>query len=199
MTAAKKLELIDWQEYLRGEELARRKHEYREGYVYAMAGGAFVHSLISTNTTTALGKRLSPGRCRVLNSDFKIRIRSERGFRFYYPDCSVVCTAIPLGASFFENPSVIVEVASPSTRRVDEGEKREGYLGVESLGAYLLVDSEQARVTVWRRAESGFESEVYTDSTASIPLPEIGVELPLAEIYANVDWTLASKPSEEDE
>jgi Uma2 family endonuclease len=197
MTAAKRREPLDWRVYLEGEGLAERKHEYVGGFVYAMAGGVYLHSLISTNTTTALGKRLGDGSCRVLNSDFKIRVRTESGFNFYYPDCSVVCTALERGALYVDDPVVVVEVASRSTRRIDEGEKRESYLSLPSIGAYLLIDSEQLRVTVWRRCGSTFDRELYVEETSSVPLPEIGVELPLAEVYANVEWPPLSERSEE--
>jgi Uma2 family endonuclease len=197
MTAAKRREPLDWRVYLEGEELAERKHEYVGGFVYAMAGGVYLHSLISTNTTTALGKRLGDCSCRVLNSDFKIRVRTESGFNFYYPDSSVVCTTIERGALYVDDPVVVVEVASRSTRRIDEGEKREAYLSLPSLGAYVLIDSEQVRVTIWRRSGSSFHRETHLDESESIALPEIGVELPLAEVYANVEWLPLSERSEE--
>jgi len=197
MTAAKKLELLDWQDYLRGEESAQRRHEFVHGFVYAMAGGTYEHSLIATNIVGALMKRLGQGRCRVLNSDFKVRIRTDRGIRFYYPDCSVFCTQIAPNSLFADEPVVVVEVLSPSTRRLDQGEKREGYLSIPSLAVYLLVDSERSQVALWRRRGANFDSEAYTDAAASIALPEIGVELPLVEIYANVDWT--SLPASDEE
>lgn len=198
MTAAKKLELLDWQEYLRGEERAKRKHEYREGYVYAMAGTTILHDVIVGNALYAIRQRLGRGPCRIHTADVKVRIRTDRGVRFYYPDCQVVCSPVKDAKGVFvDDPVVVVEVSSPSTRRIDEGEKREGYLGLSSLAAYLLVDSGQARVTVWRRRDSAFDSEVYGDVSTAIPLPEIGVELPLAEIYANVDWTKAAPSDEE--
>ena len=187
MTAAGRLEPLDWQTYLDDEERSPFRREYIYGRVYAMAGGSEAHSTISVNCAIAIGRRLRPG-CRVLNSDFKVRIRDSRGARFYYPDCSVVCDAPVSKAHFRDDPTIIIEVLSPSTRRIDESEKMEGYLSLPSLTAYLLVDSERHGVVVWRRNGEQFVAETYAELSSSISLPEIGVTVPLSEIYANVEW-----------
>jgi Uma2 family endonuclease len=90
---------------------------------------------------------------------------------------------------------VIVEVLSRSTRRIDEGEKKDAYLTIPSLGAYLLVEQEEQLVVVHRRTEQGFVREVYHGEEATIPLPGIRAELPLAEIYEGVELS----PEETDE
>jgi Uma2 family endonuclease len=84
---------------------------------------------------------------------------------------------------------VIVEVLSRETRRTDEGEKKDAYLTIPSLQAYLLVEQEMPAVTVNRRVEQGFVREVYTGLNAVIPLPEFDTELPLSEIYEDVEFT----------
>jgi Uma2 family endonuclease len=92
---------------------------------------------------------------------------------------------------------VIVEVISRRTRRIDEGEKKEAYLTIPSLGVYLLVEQDMPLVNVHRRAETGFEHEVYEGLDAVIPLPEIGVVLPLAELYSGVQF--APEPTDDPE
>jgi Uma2 family endonuclease len=188
MSAADRLEPLNWETYLAGEEHAERKHEYVNGFVYAMAGGRIQHHRLASNVLTALSRRLGSGRCEAFNSDLKVRIRTENGVRFYYPDCTVVCEASDPDAVYVDNPVVVVEVMSRSTRRIDEGEKREGYLSLPSLAAYVLVDSERVGVAVWRRRDDEFKPESFVELSASVSLPEIGVELPLAEVYANVTW-----------
>ncbi len=81
----------------------------------------------------------------------------------------------------------MVEVLSESTRRLDEGEKREGYLALPSVEHYLLIDSELRKVVCFRRSAAGFVREVYTEPNAVIALESIRAELPLADIYENVD------------
>jgi len=197
MSAAGRLKSLDWEAYLAGEERAKRKHEYVYGAVYARAGGPIRHGMISSNILIAVGRRLSSGPCRAFNSDVKVRIRNEKGTCFYYPDAFVVYDSNPPDLVYQDKPVVVVEVLSPSTRRIDEREKNDGYLSVPSLAAYLLVESDQAGVGVWRRNGDEFKLETYTDLAASVPLPEIGVDLPLSEVYANVTWP-AEPPAEED-
>jgi Uma2 family endonuclease len=172
------------------------KHEYVAGVVYAMAGARNVHNLITTNATVALGIRLRGRPCRPYNSDTKIRIRLTTHFRFYYPDVSVVCHPNPQDDSFQDEAAVIVEVLSPKTRRLDEGEKKDAYLTIPSLGVYLLVEQEMAAVVAFRRTEHGFVREVYEGLDGVVPLSEIGVTLPLADLYEAVEFPVEATKEE---
>src|SRR5205814_5197897 len=102
--------------------------------------------------------------------------------RFYYPDASVICRPNPQADSFQDEAAVLVEVVSKRTRRTDEGEKKDAYLTIPSLCAYLLVEQESAAVVVFRRTDTGFVREVYAGLDAVVPLREIEIELPLADV-----------------
>ena len=189
MTAARKLGLISVDDYLAVELTSPVKHEYLGGVVYAMAGAINRHNAIATNITGALHARLRGQKCRPSNSDTKIRIRLPAHTRFYYADVSVVCRPNPPTDSFQDDPAVIVEVLSESTRRIDQGEKRDAYLTIGSLSAYVLVEPDSPAVVVCRRQEQGFVRETYEGIEAVIPLDEIGARLPLAEVYEAVAFT----------
>jgi Uma2 family endonuclease len=188
MSTARQLQPISVAEYLSGEQNAVHKHEYVEGIIYAMVGATNAHNRIATNGTVALGRQLRGKSCQVFNSDTKIRVRQTRGTRFYYPDLSVVCRVNPAGDTFQDEPVLIIEVISESTRRTDEYEKRESYLSINSLRAYIRIEQSSAAAVVDRRIDSGFEREVYIGQDAVIPLPEIQCDLPLAELYENVEF-----------
>jgi Uma2 family endonuclease len=124
------------------------------------------------------------------NSDTKIRIRlSTTDVRFYYPDTSVVCRPNPPHDSFQDEPVVILEVLSRKTRRIDEGEKKDAYLRIPSLGVYLLVEQDMPALVAYRRSEHSFEREVYEGLDAVVRLPEIEIELPLADIFEGVQFS----------
>jgi Uma2 family endonuclease len=176
------------QAYLADEVRSPGRHEYVGGFAYAMAGASNAHNQIATNSLVALANRLRKGPCRPFNSDTKIRVRLSFGVHFYYPDVSVTCRPNPQSESFQDAPAVLVEVVWAETRRVDEGEKLLAYTTIPSLAAYLLIEQESAQVVVYRRTEHGFVRETHTGLDAAIPLPEIGCELPLAEVYERVEF-----------
>ena len=186
--------LMSVEEYLAAELVSPIRHEYVGGAVYMMSGARNVHTIISTNVLGRLYGRLNGKRCRPFNSDTKVHIVLPHQIRFYYPDVSVVCRQNPQTDSFQDEPTVVVEVLSRSTRRYDQGVKKDGYLSIPSLKVYLLVEQESAAVTAWRRTEQGFVREVHRGLEAVIPLPEIETELPLAEVYETVQFTPEADP-----
>jgi Uma2 family endonuclease len=186
MTAAQKLNLISIEDYLAGELVSPIKHEYLGGVVHAMAGARNTHNRIASNILGSLHARLRGRECQALNSDTKIRVRLPTQVRFYYPDVSVVCCPNPPDESFQDQPAAIFEVLSKATRRIDEGEKKDAYLTIPSLGIYVLIEQESPAVIVFRRTLQGFVREDYFGLDAILSLPEIEGELPLGEIYERV-------------
>ena len=186
-----KLPYMTVEDYLAGELASDVKHEYLGGTVYMMAGGRNVHHRIASNFQGLMHHRLRGKPYESFNSDTKVRIRFPTHTRFYYPDGMVVCEPNPADDTFQDRPAVIAEVLSDSTRRLDEGEKRDAYLTIPSLKAYLLIDPDRPRVLVYRRGERGFEPELRDGLDAVIPLPEVDIELPLTELYERVDFAAA--------
>jgi Uma2 family endonuclease len=173
---------ISVEDYLAGEERAEQKHEYLAGVVYAMAGGTFAHSAIASNLLITLGAQLHGNKCRPLNSDMKLRIRLADQTRFYYPDVQVVCRPNPPGDHFQDDPALIFEVVSDSTRRIDEQEKRAAYLAIPTLNAYVLIEQDRPVATVWRRTGQGFVREDYAGADAVIAFGEIPASITLGDL-----------------
>ncbi len=182
---------ISVSDYLSGELISDQKHEFVDGTVYGTSGASARHNRIATNMTIAIGAQLRGQPCEVFNSDMKIRIRQIRSLQFYYPDLSVVCQPNPDADLFQDQPVVVVEVLSDSTRRVDEYEKREAYLTINSLNCYLLLEQNSPSAVVYRRGDKGFEREDYEGLEAVIPLSEIGCQLSLAEAYSKVSFPMS--------
>lgn len=191
MTSAKQLAMLSEEEYLAFEATAETRHEYLGGYLHAMAGGRVRHHRIASNALAALVTALRGKPCEAFNSDTKVRIKTAGATRFYYPDAMVVCDSNEDDSVFQDRPVVLVEVLSDSTRRTDWIEKRDAYLTIPTLAAYLLVETTEPSVTVYRRRAEGrdveaFDAELFPGRDAVIPLAEIETELPLAEIYERV-------------
>ena len=198
MTAAKQIELVSVEDYLAGERVSTEKHEYTGGYVYAMAGARTQHNRIAVAFISAMHVKLRGRPCEVLNSDMKVRIRMPTHSRFYYPDAMVVCEPNPPRDEFQDRPVIIAEVLSVSTRRIDEGEKRDAYLTIPTLAAYLLIETERPRVVVHRRTPEGFVAREYDGVDTVIQFEEIGTDLSLAELYERVDFAAAAREADEE-
>ncbi len=190
MATVSSIQLISAADYLAGELVSQTKHEFLGGIIYAMAGARNVHNRIAGNIFGSLYTKLRGKPCEPYNSDTKIRVQLPTHMRFYYPDALVVCDPNSPDDSFQDRPVLIAEVLSRSTRRTDEGEKKDAYLTIPSLGVFLLVEQDAAAITVYRRNEQGgFVREVYVGMETIIPLPEIEIELRLAEVYEGVEFS----------
>jgi Uma2 family endonuclease len=127
-------------EYLALERAAEHRHEYVSGRVYAMTGASREHNVIATNTSRALGNQLSGRPCETYQSDMRVKV-SETGM-YTYPDVVVACGTPAFEDAYVDtllNPTVIIEVLSPSTEAYDRGEKFAHYRRLPSLREYLLI------------------------------------------------------------
>lgn len=188
MSIANQLSLVSVEDYLKSELESPIKHEYLGGVLYAMSGGRNRHNMIAGNIFGALWTRLRGRECRPFNSDTKIRVRLPGHTRFYYPDASVVCRPNSVEDLFQDFPTLIFEVLSGSTRRLDLGEKKDAYLSISSVDVYLVAEQSEPAVIAFRRTDTGFEREVWSDLDAVIDFPDLGIELPLSEIYEGVPF-----------
>jgi len=129
------------EEYLEMENAATEKHEYYKGRIFAMSGAKLEHNIVTSNLHTALGQNLKGKPCRPFGSDMRIHI--EKNTLFTYPDITIVCgepKSLNDDNMNFTNPSVIFEVAAPSTRKYDRGKKFKLYRDISTLTEYVLVD-----------------------------------------------------------
>lgn len=187
MPQEKAQDLISVEDYLAGELVSEIKHEYLGGVVHAMAGAKMRHNKATMNASASLYNSLRGKRCQPFNSDTKVRIHLPSEIRFYYPDLQVICGPVDEESTFTDSPAVVVEVISTSTKRIDEGEKRDAYLSLPSLRVLILIDPTRHHVHLDRRTPTGgFDQEIHTDPTDIIPLPEIETTLPLADIYRDI-------------
>jgi Uma2 family endonuclease len=196
MSAVPKTRLVSVDEYLANELVSNVKHEYLGGYVYAMAGGRNAHNQIASNVLGLCHAQLRGTKCSTFNSDTKIRIKLPSQVRMYYPDVSVVCNLNPPTDTFQDQPVVVVEVLSHSTRRNDQEEKKAAYLTIPSLVAYLTIEQEFPHVGVDTRQDQGFVHSSYSQLSDTFRLPGINLTLRLEDIYENVE--LIPEPSEEE-
>jgi len=186
MSTVRITELISVEDYLEGELVSRAKHEYVAGAVFAMVGARNAHNRIAGNAYGLLYSLLSGKPCQPCNSDTKIRVRRPDHIRFYYPDVSVVCDENPLSDTFQDRPVLIIEVLSETTRRLDDGEKRDAYFTIPTLNYYLLLEQDDAIAVMYERSGERFERHEFTSFDDVIPITSLGISLPLRDLYNRV-------------
>ena len=177
-------------EYLELERKSNYKSEYLAGQIYAMSGGNPMHSFIAANVSGEIHARLKGSTCRTFNSDLKVR--TTPGGLFAYPDVTVVCGELRCHDDRKDvclNPTVIVEVLSPSTEGYDRGAKWAQYQTIASLQTYVLVAQHTPRVEQYvRQANGDWTFSTVSGMDGSLYLASIDCTLALRDIYDRVEF-----------
>src|ERR1019366_5691729 len=179
------------EEYFRLLERSIHKYEYWDGFAVSMAGAQPDHVRIETNLVGELFGRLRGKDCLPLVSNQAVRLAGAKGYVF--PDVTVVCDKpeyiVRQGIGCLVNPTVVIEVLSPSTAARHEFDKLLAYTAVRTIGEYLVVSVERYAVKIFfrRQAEETWSVRLYTLLTDSVDLESCGCQITLAEIYAGVE------------
>lgn len=174
--------LMTLDEYLTFEERSPSRHEYLAGEVYAMAGVTTRHNLITLNIAVALRGATRPHQCRVFATDVKLKAAD----RIYYPDVMLVCGRAAQVEQMVEEPYLVVEVTSPSTRAIDRREKLDTYRRIPSLGGYLIVDQRRRHVLAYLRASDGDWTRRELTGSDRFTVPGLAPPLALDAFYDGV-------------
>jgi Uma2 family endonuclease len=178
------------EQYLALERQAECKSEYFDGEIFAMAGASREHNLIVGNLIRELGTQLKRRPCELYPSDMRVRV-TKTGL-YTYPDAVVVC-----GEPQFEdehgdtllNPTLIVEVLSPTTEASVRGDKSAHYRRLESLQEYVLIAQDRVRMERYARQPDGQWLLLETTHLGdTVQLASIGCHLALAEVYDKVTF-----------
>jgi len=184
MSAVLAERLYSPEEYLALERAAETKSEYVDGYIYAMTGASRAHNLVTVNISLRLGNQLLNRPCEIYVADMRVKAATARSYR--YPDITVVCGQPEFEDPRFDtltNPTVLIEVLSPTTEATDRGRKFAEYRGIPSLREYLLVSQDQPRIERYARQAEGWLLTVAEGLEAKVRLEAIDCALDLAEVY----------------
>ncbi len=175
------------EEYIAFDESTDLRYEYIDGEVIELAGGTLYHGFIMANASGALWQRVKGSDCRVISSDMRNRVSPTR---YLYPDFSVVCgePVTDERAVNLWNPTLVGKVTSPSSVGRDRGEKLNYYQSIASLRIYLIIDQDRVNVELYERQDDAWQQREYRDLEATVPLMILNCDLPLAEIYAGIEF-----------
>ncbi len=164
------------------------RHEYLNGEIVAMSGASLAHNTIVSNLVISLGIQMRGRSCNVFANDMRVKIPATS--LYTYPDVVAFCGVPELEdktADTLLNPSVIIEVLSPSTEAYDRGAKFAHYQRIDTLQAYVLVSQDRPRIELFIKRTSGDWLYFVADATdATVRLDAIDCELLVSEVYEGV-------------
>ncbi|HEX5326693.1 MAG TPA: Uma2 family endonuclease [Acetobacteraceae bacterium] len=167
-------QFLDW------EERQELRYEFDGFQPVAMTGGTLRHELLGNRLRALLMAKLEGKRCRLWGPTTKIEVQG----RIRYPDAFVSCTAAPLHNTIVPEPVVVFEILSTGTSRTDRIEKLQEYQATRSIMRYLILEQDSIAATVFVRQDDQWTARARTRNDV-LDLPEIGIELALADIYAD--------------
>jgi Uma2 family endonuclease len=172
------------EQYLALEEKSPVKHEYINGYIYAMAGASDPHVTVTLNIAFLIRNHIRGSGCRVFTTDMKTRIETIN--RFYYPDVMVTCDERDKTLLNYKKfPCLIIEILSDSTEAFDRGDKFTDYQNIEPLHEYILIDVKKPKVDCFRRNDQDlWVLQSYTKS--SFELQSINFQGNIDDLYEDV-------------
>jgi Uma2 family endonuclease len=181
------------EDYLRLERQAEHKSEYVNGEIFAMSGASRKHILITGNIGSEFNQQLRDKPGEVYANEMRVKVTATG--LYTYPDVVVVCGEPKFEDSYFDtllNPTVLVEVLSPSTERYDRIAKSSYYRTLDSLAEHLLVAQDEVRLEQYVKQPNGqwvlFEC---TSLDGVVELPSISCSLPLRDVYDKVTFDQA--------
>jgi Uma2 family endonuclease len=179
---------VSVEDYLEGEKVSKIRHEFINGEVYAMAGASDRHHRISANLFKKLDDHLEDSDCEAFMVDFKLRADESD---FYYPDVFVACDETPESPFYREEPVLIIEVLSPSTRQIDRREKLKAYQHIPTVQEYVVIEQEKIHIELHRRQPDGNWITYFynkSDRDEIIEFESVGMEITLDEMYRRVKF-----------
>jgi Uma2 family endonuclease len=169
-------------EFLEWEERQELRYEFDGFQPIAMTGGTAAHAFIQRNLAISIGGRLRGQRCTFIGSDLKIGVAGH----IRYPDGFVVCSPVPAKTKVVNDPVIIFEVLSDSTGRTDLVTKNHEYAATPSVRRYVILAQDEMAGTMFERIGDDWVGHLLAADTI-LRFSEIGIEVPLAELYEGVD------------
>ena len=178
------------EEYLEMERASKEKHELHHGTIITMIGASLKHKQIVINLIVNIGSYLKGKSCNIYPGDLRTKVLTEDSFT--YPDIAIVCGEPELMDERFDtllNPSVIIEVLSPSTEKYDKGFKFFYYMQIPSLKEYVMISSTGVYIHISRKQDDGsWKFEEITDPNTSLFINTIEHNIAIQDIYDEVKF-----------
>jgi Uma2 family endonuclease len=186
---APKYNYISPEEYLEMERADEKRNEYYDGHVVEMSGASFAHNMIGMNLARKISNFLDDKNCRMMAKD--MRVGTPTHDAYMYPDALIYCDKAKLENDKFDtilNPSIIIEILSPSTKNMDKKRKFIFCREIPSLKEYIMIDStKKSIIAVRRQPDDSWKFQDINETDSELILETICYNLPLSEIYKDTE------------
>lgn len=181
--------LANLEDYFSYLEQSEFKSEFHDGAIVDMEGGSPEHALIVGNLMGIIGAGIKGNGCKLYSPD--LLVGAEHSNSYFLPDITCICGAMErsgLNRNVLINPTLIIEVLSPSTWDIDRTSKLLRYLQIPSLRDYVLVEQDKALVDIcYMDKEGHWQPERVEGLEGKVTLRSLGIEIPMSEIYDGVE------------
>ena len=169
-------------QFLAWEDRQELRFEFDGVRPIAMTGGTEAHAAIQRNLITALTTRLRGQPGRPYGSELKVQTAES----IRYPDAFVTCTLLDPRSKIATEPVVVFEILSESTASTDLVIKNDEYRRTPSICRYVVLQQTSSAAIVFSHRGGEWATDLISGPDAVLPLPEIGIDLPLGEIYDGI-------------
>jgi Uma2 family endonuclease len=162
------------------------RYEFDGEQPVAMTGGTNRHATIISSLNVALGIRLRGTPCRQLGPEAGL---ATIGNAIRYPDGLITCTKQVEETRIVEGAVIAFEGVSPTSVRTDHTLKVAEYAAVASMRRYVIIESAAPGLLVLHRHTGNDPWTAVALAAGDIlKLPEVGIEVPVAELYEGLEF-----------
>lgn len=178
------------EEYLALEEKAEFRNEYHDGEIIAMTGGTFNHNKIAGNFYFQFKLAFRGKKYEISINDVKLWIPDWK--RYLYPDL-MIFEGQPIyeneNTTIVNNPSIIIEVLSNSTKDYDRSEKFKYYRSISTLKEYILIDQYEPYIEHFiKQSENEWLLKTYDQKTTNLTLSSVEFQIAFSDIYEGINF-----------
>lgn len=171
-------------EYLEGERQSDVRHEFVDGRIYAMSGASVRHNQICGEIYSTLKNHLRGGPCRTFIEAVKVEIADDLSENYYYPDVFVTCEPADDDSHVVRQPTLMIEVLSPSTSRNDRGDKLANYKRIPSVEEIVYIEQDWPEIFIVRQSDR-WKKHIYSQFDSIVHLESVDLKLSVAGFYSS--------------
>jgi Uma2 family endonuclease len=188
--AVKYMRNMTVEQFLEWADKQEEAYEFVDGEIFPVTAARPSHNILIARIVAKTGSFLEGKKCQVYSGQQYIEAKAR--YSYFVPDASIFCEELE-SAEVSEwvgaNPTVVIEVLSPSTASFDMGKKFFMYMQIQSLKEFLMIDSREMEVTITRRKTDGtWKSEVFDKIEDKFTIESIGLTITLKDLYTGINF-----------